>query len=335
MAGRKRTRSENRETNSQESPTKNPPIVKAPNVSELGPSMERRTLMSNVQPAPLSYEDLANQERESIDYSIKITTDMALNGEAPRRVRVYADGIYDLFHQGHAKQLLQAKNVFPKSEVYLLVGCCNDELTHSKKGKTVMDDQERYEAIRHCRYVDEVVVDAPWTLDMDFLTKHKIDFVAHDDEPYTIGSSSVDVYDFVKKRGMFVATQRTEGVSTSDIVCRIVKDYDTYVRRNLARGYSRQDLNVSFLKGQKYKLQNSVQKISNEVHEKMDKIEEGTKELIGNFLHMFGVDSTIEEIWNSSRKRIARAISPSPSREGSDEEGEENGPPPRKERRLS
>jgi len=103
----------------------------------------------------------------------------------------------------------------------------------------VMDDQERYEAIRHCRYVDEVVVDAPWTLDMEFLTKHKIDFVAHDDEPYTIGSSSVDVYDFVKKRGMFVATQRTEGVSTSDIVCRIVKDYDTYVRRNLARGYSR------------------------------------------------------------------------------------------------
>merc|ERR1719222_571260 len=101
-------------------------------------------------------------------------------------------------------------------------------------------------------------------------------------------------------RGMFVATQRTQGVLTSDIVCRIVKDYDTYVRRNLARGYSRQDLNVSFLKGQKYKLQNSVEKISNEVHEKMDKIEEGTKELIGNFLHMFGVDSTIEDIWNRS-----------------------------------
>ena len=43
--------------------------------------------------------------------------------------------------------------------------------------------------------------------------------MAHDEAPYTTGSG-IDVYAELKEKGMFVATQRTEGGSTSDIVAR-------------------------------------------------------------------------------------------------------------------
>ncbi len=37
-----------------------------------------------------------------------------------------------------------------------------------------MTEDERYEALIHCRYVDEVVRDAPWTLTSEFLKKHRV-----------------------------------------------------------------------------------------------------------------------------------------------------------------
>lgn len=54
------------------------------------------------------------------------------------------------------------------------------------------------------------MTNAPWELDDDFLSENKIDFVAHDEIPYT-SVNAQDIYAKVKERGMFVATERTEG----------------------------------------------------------------------------------------------------------------------------
>ena len=50
----------------------------------------------------------------------------------------------------------------------------NDELTHKFKGKTVMNERERYDSIRHCRYVDEVIENAPWLITPEFIEEHQV-----------------------------------------------------------------------------------------------------------------------------------------------------------------
>uniref|UniRef100_A0A1J3J1Z7 choline-phosphate cytidylyltransferase n=1 Tax=Noccaea caerulescens TaxID=107243 RepID=A0A1J3J1Z7_NOCCA len=200
---------------------------------------------------------------------------MAVDGDktaSDRPVRVYADGIYDLFHFGHARAIEQAKKSFPNT--YLLVGCCNDEITNKFKGKTVMTESERYESLRHCKWVDEVIPDAPWVLTTEFLDKHQIDYVAHDALPYADASGAGnDVYEFVKSIGKFKETKRTEGISTSDIIMRIVKDYNQYVLRNLDRGYSREELGVSFVKEKRLRVNMRLKKLQEKVKQQQEKIQ--------------------------------------------------------------
>ena len=171
----------------------------------------------------------------------------ARKDESGRVYRVYCDGVFDLYHVGHALMFKQAKHALGRPEkTYLLAGVCSDELTRKYKGPTVLDHRTRCESVANCRWVDEVVPDAPWVLNEAFLEQHRIDFVAHDAIPYSCGDSCDDVYSMVKRRGMFLETQRTEGISTSDIVTSIVRDYNTYVDRNIDRGYTPQQLNLSF-----------------------------------------------------------------------------------------
>ena len=133
------------------------------------------------------------------------------------------------------------------------------------------------------------------------MDKHQIDFVAHDEAPYAdaSGQSGNDVYAFVKSQGRFVSTQRTEGISTSDIINRIVKDYDAYIRRNLSRGYTRQQLNISFFKEQGIKAAAGVKTLQNRVQENVKmmtgKVEEQVDQLKTN------LEDNVEDIQNNIR----------------------------------
>ncbi|XP_020253887.1 choline-phosphate cytidylyltransferase 1-like [Asparagus officinalis] len=125
------------------------------------------------------------------------------------------------------------------------------------------------------RWVDEVIPDAPWVCTKEFLDKHNIDYVAHDALLYADASGvGNDVYEFVKAIGKFKETKRTDGISTSDIIMKIVKDYNDYVMQNLARGYTRKDLGVSYVKEKRLRVNMGLKKLREKVKEHQEKIGE-------------------------------------------------------------
>jgi len=139
--------------------------------------------------------------------------------------------------------------------VKLIVGVASDEEVRLHKGQNVMNEIERSQIINHCKWVDEVIMPCPWTIDIEWLKEKGIHYVAHDDLPYTAGGGGAkDIYYNVKKNGFWRTTYRTKGVSTSDIVLRIIRNYNNYIERNLRRDYSPADLNISNFKALRVKL---------------------------------------------------------------------------------
>mmetsp|Transcript_13066 Transcript_13066/g.15764 ORF Transcript_13066/g.15764 Transcript_13066/m.15764 type:complete len:351 (+) Transcript_13066:188-1240(+) len=213
--------------------------------------------------APEPQNDFEETVRKNIEELQRLWPDWDKpDGNDPKRpVRVFADGIFDMFHVGHARCLMQAKQLFPHAE--LIVGVSSDADTHRLKGVTVYNETERYASVYHCKWVDEVIEGSPWVLTPQFLVDHKIDYVAHDDLPYADASGQAgDCYTWLKRSGRFQATQRTEGVSTSDIIVRIIKNYNDYVLRNLNRGYSRKEMGVSLMKEKRLLAEKKVKDVT-------------------------------------------------------------------------
>lgn len=138
-----------------------------------------------------------------------------------RPVRVYLDGCFDLMHYGHANALRQAKTL---GDV-LVVGVNPDSDIKKYKGPPVMNDEERCALVEAVKWVDEVIPKAPYVLTKDFIqhlfTHHRIDYIVHGDDPCLLPDGT-DAYDYPKRVGRFRVVKRTEGVSTTDIVGRML-----------------------------------------------------------------------------------------------------------------
>ena len=132
-------------------------------------------------------------------------------------IRVWSDGCYDMVHFGHANQLRQTKAMGD----YLVVGVHSDAEIIKHKGPPVFTQEERYKIVKSIKWVDEVVEDAPYVTSIDTLDKYNCDFCVHGSD-ITVDSEGLDTYRFVKAAGRYKECQRTIGVSTTDLVDRML-----------------------------------------------------------------------------------------------------------------
>lgn len=137
--------------------------------------------------------------------------------KSKKPVRVFTDGCFDMMHYGHANALRQARAL---GDV-LVVGVHSDEEIRKHKGPPVMKEDERYKAVRACKWVDEVVEDAPYAMNMDMMKKLEIDYCVHGDD-LVVAADGSDCYAEAKAAGMFRTIPRTKGVSTTDLVGRML-----------------------------------------------------------------------------------------------------------------
>ncbi|CAE8609547.1 unnamed protein product, partial [Polarella glacialis] len=83
---------------------------------------------------------------------------------------------------------------------------------------------ERQAAVAACRFVDEVVPASPYVMTEEYIQElvenNGIDYFVHGDDPCLVDGR--DVYAAAKSAGRFCTIPRTDGISTTDIVGRLL-----------------------------------------------------------------------------------------------------------------
>ncbi len=129
-------------------------------------------------------------------------------------IRVYADMVADLFHYGHMAFLKKARALGD----HLVVGVCADDDVVAYKRRPILTMEERVASVTGCRYVDEVLPNAPLMVDRPWIEKYNIDLVVHGDD--YLQEQQEYYYKVPIEMGIFRTVAYTQGISTTEIIRR-------------------------------------------------------------------------------------------------------------------
>ncbi|KAL9611620.1 MAG: hypothetical protein Q9167_003735 [Letrouitia subvulpina] len=102
------------------------------------------------------------------------------------------------------------------------------------KGPPVMTLKERVSAVEACRWSTSSVPYAPYVTALPWITHYGCYYVVHGDD-ITSDSGGEDCYRFVKAAGRFLVVKRTPGISTTDLVGRMLLCTKNHFIKSLPR----------------------------------------------------------------------------------------------------
>jgi len=128
--------------------------------------------------------------------------------------------VADLFHYGHMEFLRKARELGN----YLIAGVVDDDVAAQNKQKPILTMEERVASVAGCKYVDQVLPNAPWRIDSAWIIQHHIQLVVHGDD-YSQEQLD-DIYKVPMEMGILRTVPYTSRISTTEIIRRIREGND-------------------------------------------------------------------------------------------------------------
>ena len=128
-------------------------------------------------------------------------------------VVVITFGTFDLLHVGHINMLNRCKQHGDK----LIVGVSSDKLNYIKKNRNpIFKQEDRIEIIKNIKCVDDVFIEESLELKRDYIKKYNADI-------FIIGNDWEGKFDYIGDLCKVIYLDRTENISTTDIIDNIKK----------------------------------------------------------------------------------------------------------------
>jgi cytidyltransferase-like protein len=132
-------------------------------------------------------------------------------------VRVYCDGIFDLFHNGHLKHFEKIHSLF-ENNVTLIVGIIDDKTTELYKRKPMFNESQRLKILQSVQFVQECFITNVLKVDEEFLKKYNIDYIVHAFNDTVDKDKQSEFFEIPIKLNKFIEIPYNSGVSTTQII---------------------------------------------------------------------------------------------------------------------